>query len=122
MMEIKPLLLSLKKEQKENLLNIKTFLFDNQSKLEYSGNYDAFDPEEYLNTIERSTSYSDYLTKLIDKNYIYYTRETLNHFCTKYLFNDYIALELIIEIKDIKLIKNYQYPQEKKRFDDIEYH
>ena len=61
-------------------------------------------------------------SSLINKGYIHYNWQALNHFSSTYLFNDYIALELVIEIKDIKLVKNYQYLQEKNRFDDIEYY
>jgi len=73
MTEIKPLLLSLKK--KENSSSIKTFLFDDENNLENSiDNIEhTFDLKGYLNIIERSTSYSDYLTRLIDERYVYYT-------------------------------------------------
>ncbi|CFW92749.1 Putative ribosomal protein S1 [endosymbiont DhMRE of Dentiscutata heterogama] len=113
MMEIRPLLLSLKKNTEKNLSGIDTFLSDR---------YNSLDLEKYLNVIERSTSYFDYLTKLIDKGYIHYNWKGLNHFSSTYLFNDYIALELVVEIKNIRLVKNYQYSQEKNRFDSIEYH
>src|SRR5205085_8343804 len=58
MMEIKPLLLSLKKNTENNLSNIDTFLSDR---------YNSLDLGQYLSIIEKSTSYFEYLTKLINK-------------------------------------------------------
>jgi hypothetical protein len=63
MTEIKPLLLSLKKNTENNLLNIDTFLSDR---------YNSLDLGQYLSIIEKSNSYFDYLTKLINKGYIHY--------------------------------------------------
>lgn len=111
--EIKPILLSIKKEYNEKLVGKKSFLFT-----KYWGTNLTL--EDYLFIVEKSNSYYEYLLILFENNYTNFSLRELNLFCLKYMFNDYIALEVIIDIKEINYKSPYIHIKEPKRFQNVE--
>lgn len=118
MSEIKPILLAIRGEDEEWLSNESTFLFF-RDKL---GKATPLKLKEYLdNVVEKSNNYFDYLLILFEKGYTHFNSAGLNWFTSKHIFNDYVNLEVIIDIKEIRVKKPYITVKEKKIFDKIEY-
>jgi len=98
-------------------------LSDQDSFLSYEDYHDdliKLNLEEYLKIVEKSDSYFAYLLDLFEKGYKYFNTEDLTWFSNKYIFNDFIGLEIIIDIKEIKIKRPYAYVKEKKLFDEID--
>jgi len=118
MEEIKPILLGIRKEfdKDKSLPDQDSFL----SRKNYHGTLVKLNLEEYLKIIEKSDSYFAYLLDLFEKGHKYFNTEDLSWFSNKYIFNDFIGLEVVIDIKEIKIKRPYAYIKEKKLFDEID--